>query len=133
MGVNPGALLTKVGHLQQVRIQSRFGKTFSEGRLMKPRRTRGHHDPVQALLLYIGFDLVLARLRTKVALMAGDDYIRKCLAIGSHCRAVHDPCDIRPTMADINPYSTFLFFLYYLHLNPLSFENKTVKSVIGYQ
>src|SRR4030042_4756142 len=115
MGVNPGTLFPKVGHLQQIRVQSRFNKTFSERRLMQSGRTRGHHDPVQTLFPDVGLDLVLARLRTKVVVMAGYDHVRECLAIGGHVCAVHDPCDIRPAMADVNTDSTFLSFLYCLH------------------
>jgi hypothetical protein len=63
----------------------------------------------------VSLDLVLARLRTKVAVMAGYDHIWECLAVCGHSRTVHDPCDIRSAMADINPNSTFLFILECLH------------------
>jgi hypothetical protein len=54
--------------------------------------------------------------------MAGDDHVRQRLAIGGHVCAVHDPCDIRPAMADVNADSTFLSSLVFLHLIPLSFK-----------
>ena len=75
--VRPAAMLTDVGHLHEVGIQSRVGHTLAEGRLMHTGRTRSHHHPVQIILLDVALDLLLSRFGTGVLVLNGTYHIRK--------------------------------------------------------
>ena len=48
--MHPGTLVADVGHLEQIRVQTRLAQRFAEQRLVRPRRAGGHHDAVEPML-----------------------------------------------------------------------------------
>ena len=50
LGVDPGAVLADVRHVEEVLVDARFAQRVAEQRLVRPRRAGGDHHAVQALV-----------------------------------------------------------------------------------
>ncbi len=56
IGVNPGALLTDIGHFKEVGIEPYRSDSISVGDLVHSRGAGSYHDPVKAKILDVVLD-----------------------------------------------------------------------------
>ena len=106
--VYPRILFPDVGHLEQMRIQPGSPKRLLEQRLVRARRARGHHHPIQSILLNPLPNALLGVLRTGVQIVLGEDYSRQTGSIVDHLRNLHHTPNVDPTMTDKDAYPCIL-------------------------
>ncbi|MBT9165995.1 MAG: hypothetical protein DDT25_00659 [Chloroflexi bacterium] len=100
--MHPTAMLADVGHLEEIGIQPRLLADTAEGALMEHRRARGHHYPVQPLLLDILHDQRLSRIRAHKDIITGDRHPTKRSSILGYLSRIYRGGDVQPAVADIN-------------------------------
>ncbi len=106
--MDPGTLITDIGHLKKVFIQASFSDGLLEQRLMGSGSARGDDHPIQIVLLYHFLYLLLGILGASVEIVLSVDYIREGFGILHNLGHSHVPTDIDPTVANKYSYSEFL-------------------------
>ena len=98
--MNPGALVTDIGHLKEIGIESHFTDRVSKKRLMGPRCAGGHHDTVQVEFLHPLLDQFQGVCRTGVDRIFSMDHSWKGFCKFNDFFHIHGSSDIRSTTAD---------------------------------
>ncbi len=102
MKMHPGTMLTYVGHFKKVGIETCALARSPKGRLVKSRRARGHDHPVQLVLPYVRFDLLLPGLRAGVKRILCEYNPGQIFSIFGYYLAVDRAADVFSAMANIN-------------------------------
>ena len=98
----PGVVLPDVGHLEEIRVQSRVLAGSAEGLLVHQGGTGRHHDAVQVLFLDIVLDQVLAQAGAHKLVIPGHDHAFLLARPARDLLHIHRACDIRAAVADVN-------------------------------
>jgi hypothetical protein len=97
--MNPGALVTNVGHFEKIRVQPDLSNSILKKGLMGSWGARCHHYPVQAMLLDNPLNLLLGILGTGIEVILYVNHLGKALGILRHIRDIHHATNVDPTMA----------------------------------
>ena len=108
MHMDPGALITDIGHFKEVLVQAGFSDGLLEQRLMGSRGARGHYHPIQIMFLYHFLYLLLGVLGASIEIIPGVNHVREALGILNNLGHSHISTDIDPTLANEHSYSGFL-------------------------
>ena len=106
--VDPGALISDIGHLEEKLVQPRFPDRLPKHGLVGPRRAGGDDHTVQFVLCDGILDLFLGILGAGVEIFIHIDDILQRAGILLHRGNIHHPSDIDPAMADEDPDPGFL-------------------------
>ena len=101
--VDPGALVTDVGHVEQVFVQASVPAGLPEERLVGPGCAGCDDDPVEVVLLDCGGDGLQAVLGACVLGLLGEDDVGQGLGVGCDGGDVDHGSDVDSAVAD--PYS----------------------------
>ena len=102
--VHPRTLVPYVHHLQQVWIETHPLTRLPEDRLVRARRTRGHHDPVQIVLADQLRQLLLSRRRAREQIAPRHRHPRQALRILRQILHIQNPRDVHPAVAHQHPH-----------------------------
>ncbi len=108
MHVDPGALVTDVGHLEEERVQPGLLDGALEQGLVGPGGARSDHDTVQVVLLHGLLDRLLGIGGAGVLVLHRVRDVRQGLHVIHDRRAVHGPADVDTTVADEHADAGFL-------------------------
>ena len=104
VGVDPGAVLADVGHLEQVGVEAALVHAAPEGDLVHVGRAGRHHDAVELLLLDGLLDGRLAGLGTGVHDVLGVDHVLEAESLLGHAGHVDRGRDVGAAVADEDAY-----------------------------
>ena len=118
VGVHPRVVLADVDHVEKEWVQSAGFDRAAEGVLMQERRARRHDDPIQAELLDVLLNQLLARIRAHVLVVARDDHVGHGGDISGQCLHIHHPGDVGAAMADIKADPNVMVAVNLVHWSP---------------
>ncbi len=98
--VHPGTMFAQIGHLAEVRVQSRFVAHPAKRRLVHARRAGGDHDAGQLVLCDGLADKRLAGIRAHVLVIHAVGHAGNFTAGFGHSGAIHRSTDIFTAMTD---------------------------------
>ncbi len=99
LGVDPGAVLPDVGHVQVVLVETGLSEGVAEERLQGPRRAGRDDDPIEAVLLDGVGDLLGGVRRAGEELIGGVDHVRQGKGVLHRGGDPHDPADVGAAVA----------------------------------
>ena len=108
LAVNPGALITDIGHLKKVLVQPRIPHGFLEQRFMGPRGAGRNDNAVQPLSLDNLLDVVLCILGTGEQVFVHKDHARQGFGIFRNLGYVDNAADIDAAITYEDPDTRFL-------------------------
>ena len=100
----PGYMFPDVGYLQKIRIDSGLLAGFTKCGLMHARRAGCDDDPVQAQLLDVLLDLILARFGTHEPVIPCNGDVREIFRVFGELFDLNLTGNVCPAVANINPY-----------------------------
>jgi hypothetical protein len=106
--MDPGILISDVGHLKKVFIEASFPDGLLKEGLMGARRAGRHHDAIKIILLNNLFHLVLCVLRTGEKIVLHVSHMWEGFGIFSDSRHIGNPANIDATVADKDTDPGFL-------------------------
>ena len=119
-GMHPGAMLTDVGHLEEVLVNAAFAAGVAEKRLMGSGCACRNHHPVEAFFPdRICYFLGIVRGTGKNAFLRMN-HIVQGRGVLDNRRHIHDPSDIRAAMAYENAdFRLFTGFITFRWVDPI--------------
>ena len=100
-GVHPGAVLPEVDDFQEIGVDAVFGQQVPKGGLVELGGAGRHHQAVQAELLDILGDILLARLGAGVEMIPAHRHPRQTPGRVRQGHRADDPGDIVAAVADV--------------------------------
>jgi len=107
--VNPGVLVPDVGQLEEITVEPRLSDGFLEKGFMGPGSARGHHHPVQPVLMDGIPDEFLRVLAAREQVVRHIGHIGEGFRIVAHTGYVDDTPDVDPAVADEDAHPNLLF------------------------
>ena len=98
--VDPGALVADVGHRKEVLVEPALAQRLLEEDLVRPRRTGGHHQPVEPVLLDHVLDVLLVGVRAGVEAGFGVADVGHLGRLAGYPFHVDDRSDVVAAVAD---------------------------------
>ncbi len=109
IGMDPGILISDIGHLKEVFVDPAGFEGVHEYSLVGFGRACRHHDPVESVFLDDIFHFFLGVLGAGEEILSGVHHMGKCFGIFFQHGDVHDTRNVDTAVADKDPDSRCLF------------------------
>jgi len=107
--MHPTAVFPYISHFQQVRVKPNLSDAFAECGLVKVWGARSYDHAIQSVFTDVPFDFYLTGVGAGIPISYCNHHTGKLFCRLPYLLRIYRPGNVKPTVADKNTYSEFIF------------------------